>query len=90
MLFRPPLTSLRPRQALRLLLPFGQHFAYVTDMPVDHFARVIRTAVDDRIVQFLMLTHEHVARFVAQSVHPADVGHDVAFEQIEQTTNGVQ
>ncbi|MNR64220.1 hypothetical protein D3C85_1867870 [compost metagenome] len=59
-------------------------------MPVGQCSRLFGAPFDNRLVQRAVLTDQHVARLVALGVHPADIGHHVALEQVEQTANGVQ
>ncbi|MNN44162.1 hypothetical protein D3C81_1584400 [compost metagenome] len=59
-------------------------------MPAGHLPRLLRPALDNRQVQFAVLTDQHVACFRALLVHAANVGHHVALEQVEQAPDGVQ
>ena len=60
------------------------------DMPVRQGPCLFSLAGHDRPIELAVLLHEHGAGFGTLGIHAADVGHHIAFEQIEQTANGVQ
>ena len=73
-----PITPLGPRCALNLLTHLLQHFLHIHQMAAGHFPRILCPPLNNRQVQLAMLTDQHVARFAALLVHPANVGHHVA------------
>src|SRR5690606_26923901 len=83
-------SPMRPSQALRLLLTLGEHFLHVIDMAMDHVTGVGRSTLNDCVVELLVLLHQHDAGLVSQRIHAANVGHHVALEHVEQTTDRVQ
>ena len=59
-------------------------------MPVGQGPGFLGAAVHDRLIERPVLLDQAVAGFVALGVHAADIGHHIAFEQVEQPADGVQ
>ena len=72
------------------IVRFFQHLLIIQIVPAGHLPRILRPALDNRQVQFPVLTDQHVPGFGTLLVHAADVGHHVALEQVEQPPDGVQ